>query len=172
MLVFISNILLISLLVIATVTDFRSRRIPNWLTLAGFFLGLLLSVLSAGIPGVFSSIAGAVVGIVIFIPVYALGKMGAGDVKLLAMVGAFLGPVNVLWAALFSLMAGGLLAVGWMIYKAGPRALFYRVMGSVAMARVPGQSVNPNNDYSPLKAKMPFAAAIGAGAIATWFVEL
>lgn len=159
------------LLVVATFTDFRSRRIPNWLILTGLFLGFTFNILSSGIPGVINSFAGAVVGITIFIPIYAVGKMGAGDVKLLAMVGAFLGPMSVLWAVLFSLLAGGVLAVGWMIYKIGPRTLLYRAIGSAAMARVSGQTFPLAEDDSPMKAKMPFAAAIAAGTIVSWFVE-
>ncbi|WP_137885347.1 prepilin peptidase [Pseudomonas sp. 2FE] len=101
-------ILLLGLLVIAVVSDLRHHRIPNLLILLGLALGLAGQAYEGGIGGVGNGLLGLLVGFAVFLPLYALGGMAAGDVKLMAMVGAFLTPHDALWAALFSLIAGGL----------------------------------------------------------------
>ena len=98
-------------LTIATVIDVRSRRIPNELTasLAGIGLGLAIT----GVSGLTwaAALAGFVLGLLLMLPGYALGATGAGDVKLMAAVGAIVGPALVVTAFLFTAVAGGVLAV-------------------------------------------------------------
>ncbi|UVE17096.1 prepilin peptidase [Pseudomonas sp. LS44] len=99
---------LVGLLMIAVVSDLRRHRIPNWLVLLGLVLGLASQAYFAGITGLGNGLLGLLVGFVVFLPLYVLGGMAAGDVKLMAMVGSFLAPGAVLWAAGCSLLAGGL----------------------------------------------------------------
>ncbi|MBS7660799.1 prepilin peptidase [Pseudomonas lalucatii] len=101
-------IVLLGLLGIAVVSDLRRHRIPNFLVALGLALGLAGQAYSGGFGGLGDGTLGLLVGFGVFLPLYALGGMAAGDVKLMAMVGAFLTPSGALWAALFSLMAGGL----------------------------------------------------------------
>jgi prepilin peptidase CpaA len=101
-------IVLLGLLGIAVVTDVRHHRIPNLLILLGLMCALAGQVQIAGLNGLASGALGMLIGFALFLPLYVLGGMAAGDVKLMAMVGAFLSPHEALWAALFSLMAGGL----------------------------------------------------------------
>jgi prepilin peptidase CpaA len=99
---------LLGLLSIAVASDLRRHRIPNLLILLGLVLGLLGQFYVHGIGGVGDGVLGMLIGFAIFLPLYALGGMAAGDVKLMAMVGSFLAPQAALWAALFSLLAGAL----------------------------------------------------------------
>ena len=99
---------LLGLLGIAVVSDLRHHRIPNLLIVLGLVLGLAAQAYSSGVTGVGNGLLGMLIGFGIFLPMYALGGMAAGDVKLMAMVGTFLSPHDALWAALFSLIAGGL----------------------------------------------------------------
>ncbi len=101
-------ILLLGLLGIAVVSDVRRHRIPNFLIALGLVLGLASQAFSAGITGLGDGLLGLLIGFGVFLPLYALGGMAAGDVKLMAMVGSFLAPHPALWTALFSLIAGGL----------------------------------------------------------------
>jgi prepilin peptidase CpaA len=101
-------ILLLGLLGVAVVSDLRRHRIPNWLVLLGIALALVGQVYVSGLVGLGNGALGMLVGFAVFLPLYVLGGMAAGDVKLMAMVGAFLTPQGALWAALFSLIAGGL----------------------------------------------------------------
>jgi prepilin peptidase CpaA len=101
-------IVLLGLLGVAVVNDLRRHRIPNFLVVLGLALGLAGQAYSGGIIGLGDGALGMLIGFGVFLPLYALGGMAAGDVKLMAMVGAFLTPNGALWAALFSLIAGGL----------------------------------------------------------------
>ena len=101
-------ILLLGLLGVAVVSDLRSHRIPNFLVVLGLALGLVGQAYSGGMSGLSEGALGLLIGFGVFLPLYALGGMAAGDVKLMAMVGSFLSPIGALWAALFSLIAGGL----------------------------------------------------------------
>ena len=96
---------------LATIIDIRSRRIPNALTasMTGVGLGLALSGLSGVSPA--ASLAGLVVGLMLMMPGHMMGATGAGDVKLMAAVGAILGIQLVVTAFLFTAIAGGVLAV-------------------------------------------------------------
>ena len=98
-------------LLTATVIDLRSRRIPNELTAAMAGIGLALAVTGTSGVSVGASLAGIVLGLLLMLPGYALGATGAGDVKLMAAVGAIIGPALVLSAFLCTSLAGGVLAV-------------------------------------------------------------
>ena len=101
--------------------DIRSRRIPNRLIVLGSISGLLLHLLLPPGAGLFSSpvgslgivfsLSGFAVGLLILLPFYALHTLGAGDVKLMALVGAFIGPQAVVEATLLTMLCGGLLAL-------------------------------------------------------------
>jgi prepilin peptidase CpaA len=95
----------------ATVVDIRTHRIPNWLTatMAGIGVGLAAS----GTSGVslLASMAGFALGLALMMPGHALGATGAGDVKLMAAVGAMVGPGTVVTAFAFTAIAGGIMAL-------------------------------------------------------------
>jgi prepilin peptidase CpaA len=96
---------------IACVTDLRTRRIPNVLTFGAALAGLLYQFATGGIDGLGQAAAGWLVGAVVFILPFALGGLGGGDVKLLAALGAWLGPGDALWLALYTGVAGGVMAI-------------------------------------------------------------
>jgi len=95
---------------LAAVLDIRSRRIPNALIVAALVLGLGIHVARGGLPGAGLAVGGAVVGGLILFPLYRIRAMGAGDVKLLAALGALVGPQMILWVALYSAIMGGVVA--------------------------------------------------------------
>jgi prepilin peptidase CpaA len=101
-------ILLLGLLVIAVASDLRRHRIPNFLVVLGLILGLASQAYTGGLSGLGDGALGMLIGFGVFLPLYALGGMAAGDVKLMAMVGSFMTPHLALWTAFFSLIAGGL----------------------------------------------------------------
>ena len=107
---------LMALLAIAVTTDVRERRITNRLVVVGLVAGLVGQTWLPGAAGLMIGSAGACVGLLCLLPFYISGGMGAGDVKLMAMCGAFLGPVHVVVAAVASLIIGGALGVGWVFF--------------------------------------------------------
>ncbi len=99
------------LLILACISDLRTRRIPNVLTFSAAAIALVFHFLTGGWSAAGWSLAGCLLGALLFFPMFALGGMGAGDVKLLAAVGAWLGPAQVAMAALATSIAGGVIAL-------------------------------------------------------------
>ena len=96
---------------VAAVWDLKTRRIPNVLTFGGALAAVVVHAYYGGWTGTGWSVAGWLVGIAFFFPLFVLGGMGAGDVKLLAVIGAWLGPGPTVWVALFSAIAGGVMGL-------------------------------------------------------------
>jgi prepilin peptidase CpaA len=105
------NIFVGTVLALACVSDLRTRRIPNVLTVSAALGALLFHLATGGWAAAGWSLAGLLVGALLFFPMFALRGMGAGDVKLLAAVGAWLGPGQVAIVALATSIAGGVIAV-------------------------------------------------------------
>jgi prepilin peptidase CpaA len=101
----------IALAAVAAVWDLRVRRIPNFLTFGAAAAAIIAHGAVSGLSGAGWATAGLLVGLVFFFPLFALGGMGAGDVKLVAALGAWLGPASAAWLALFSFIAGGILGL-------------------------------------------------------------
>jgi prepilin peptidase CpaA len=95
---------------IAAVADVWSRRIPNWLTFGALIIGVLLNSWLHGVEGAVAAIAGAALGILSLLPFYALGVLGAGDVKLLGGLGAVLGPQALVSVLVYAALAGGVMS--------------------------------------------------------------
>lgn len=122
-------------LVTAIGTDLRSSRIPNWLTFSAMAFALVGHVWLGGMPAMMFSLAGLAAGLGLFVIPYALGGIGAGDVKLMAAIGAIVGPYDAFLSGLLAIMIGGAYAVGAMCYQWGfsttGRKLFSAAQGAV-----------------------------------------
>lgn len=121
--------LLIALLAIGACIDIRTYRIPNWLTFGGTAFALVYSVAVPFSPGhgFLWAIGGLTAGLFIMLPLYAMRVMGAGDVKLMAMAGAFLGTTDVFSAAVSTFIAGGVAAILFAVH----RRVFRQMMGNI-----------------------------------------
>jgi len=158
-------VLLLSVLCIAVWTDMRRHRIPNWLTGGGMILALVMSLSSISSIPPTQFLLGSLVGLLIYLPLYSFGKMGAGDVKLMAFCGSLLGLEGVLWTAFLSTLAGGILATVWLLYHAGVRELFYRALAVTTLVSAKGSSAAlQDSEGSLMKTKLPYASAILCGA--------
>jgi prepilin peptidase CpaA len=134
------EVVLTLMVIAAAVSDLRTRRIPNWIPVSGAALGFALHVWTGGPWGAISSVAGAALGLGIFITLYIAGGMGAGDVKLFSAVGAIVGPHALVYVFIFTGLLGGIAAVV-MIFRGRRRmpygpfiaagALVYLLSGSV-----------------------------------------
>jgi prepilin peptidase CpaA len=105
------NIFVGILLALACLSDLRTRRIPNVLTISAAASAVLFHLATGGWSAAGWSVAGLFLGAALFFPMFALRGMGAGDVKLLAAIGAWLGPGQVAIVALATSIAGGVIAV-------------------------------------------------------------
>jgi len=103
--------LLVAVLIEAAIIDGRLLKVPNWLTFHLAAGGLAYWAVTAGWSGLATSVVGLIVGLALLLPLYAIGGMGAGDVKLLAGVGAWVGPGVTLGAFVVSAVIGGLIGL-------------------------------------------------------------
>jgi prepilin peptidase CpaA len=155
---------------VGAVIDLRTRRLPNELTFGAAALALVVSFATGGWQGLGLSAAGWAIGIALFLPIYVLGGMGAGDVKLLGAVGAWLGPVGAIWSGLFSVIAGGVLALLIGIRHRYLGTAFRNLWGLLVFWRLAGVQPLPGltiqESHGP---KLAYGVAIAAGTAVTVF---
>ena len=108
----IPGIVAVTVSLVACVTDVRSARIPNMLTFTAAAAAVVFHLIVGGPRAGAASVAGWFVGVLLYAPFFIIGVRGAGDAKLLAAVGAWLGPWLTLFVALYTSLAGGVMAVG------------------------------------------------------------
>jgi prepilin peptidase CpaA len=109
--------LLGAVLVVAAVIDGWKLRVPNWITFPLIIGGWVYSTVYFGWPGLAWSVLGTVVGLALLLPAYAIGGMGAGDVKLLAGIGAWAWSLATLYAFCVSALVGGGIALGMVLWR-------------------------------------------------------
>jgi prepilin peptidase CpaA len=123
---------------VACVLDVRTRRIPNVLTLGAAAVALGFHASAGGASAFGTSVVGWLFGMACFFPFFALGGLGAGDVKLLGAFGAWLGPADVAGVAVFSAIAGAALACASVVATGYARQAFHNVWGLLCFWRVMG----------------------------------
>jgi prepilin peptidase CpaA len=173
----VNTVILVALIVAALYFDLTKKRIPNFLTFPAILWGLVSHTAAGGLSGFWFSFTGLLVGLAIFFIPFAMGGMGAGDVKLLGAVGALQGWQFVLSAALLTALAGGVMALVYLIatgrllrvLKKGAgfllapffSFLYYRIRldffnrASIFFATHPPEEKEP--------ARMPYGLAIAVG---------
>jgi prepilin peptidase CpaA len=105
------NALTLTIATCACITDLRSRRIPNVLTFGAAAAAAAYHFATGGSHALGLTAAGWVVGLLVFIVPFALRGLGGGDVKLLAALGAWLGPTDIVWLAVYTAIAGAVMAL-------------------------------------------------------------
>jgi prepilin peptidase CpaA len=162
---------LTALLVVAAVVDWRTLRIPNWLTVGGLAYALAYNGLMARGPdgGLGWALAGMGVGLAILLPLYVFRILGAGDVKLMAMVGAFVGASVTLQALLFTLAVGGIAAVAYAAWHGAAMRMARNtgaIVQSLAVAAAAGMRPAAPLPRGASVGKMPYGVSICLGTIA------
>lgn len=162
---------LIALLLIAAVIDIKTGRIPNWLVFGGALYALVYNTMSplyARDIGILFALGGLAVGLVALLPAYLFRVMGAGDVKLMAMVGAFIGAWATVGAVLATLVAGGVLALALAMW-AGRTVRLLRNVAAVSRGTMVTMATGIGGlavHAGPSAGKMPYGVAIAVGTIA------
>jgi prepilin peptidase CpaA len=156
------------LLLVAALWDARERRIPNQLTLGSAIVGLALNGLLYGTDGLLSATKGWGLGLVLLLILWLVGAMGAGDVKLLAAVGALMGPVFVINTFLWMGLAGGVLAIAISLQRRQLRvamtSLFVQLNSLLVLHQVP----KPESPKTSQR-ELPYGVAIAIGGLAALF---
>ena len=170
--------LLIFLLVMSVYHDYTSQKIPNKITFPAFLSGVLLSTIFFGIQGFMNSVVGFLVGFLVLLLPFILGGMGAGDVKLMAAIGAIKGAQFVLMTFIYTAIVGGVIAILYSVYKRGfvisfklfsgfilapVLRFFYRTTGQKKLIKWYGDI--KKNEMNSDKIYIPYAIPISIGAL-------
>lgn len=168
------TLVLFALLMAAAVHDVRSYRIPNWLTGGGLAFALIYTAL---VPPVYNAAwtwapAGMLLGFATLLPLYLLRAMGAGDVKLMAMTGAFLGLQGTVFALLFTFVMAGLAAFAYAAWHGVTKRMLgntRQVLNELALAGIggtrPALALQPGQSVG----KLAYGVSIAGGTIASVF---
>jgi prepilin peptidase CpaA len=163
------RILLLLLVVVASFFDIRKHRIPNWLSLAGVVLAVALNTFLFEVVGLWYSLKGLGLAFAIYFVLYLLRGMGAGDVKLMAAVGAAVGPFNWLGILFLTAVIGGIAALVLAGSKGRMRRTFvnmWLLLLSLRHGRAPYRD-NPALDVgSEMALRLPHGVVIAGGTLA------
>ncbi len=151
---------------LAAAFDIRSRRIPNWLVLAGLVAGILWNVYAGGLPGLKHASAGLGIGFVLYFPLYLLRARGAGDVKLLAAIGAITGPSGCFWIFVYTAIGGGVVALIWVLLRGEGRRAWFNVawiLRDLVRLKAPHRSSPELDVRSSAGLRIPHAPLLALG---------
>lgn len=165
---------LIVLLLLASVYDLRQRRIPNRLLAGGLIGAIVLHLFVGNAASLLTTLlAGFGTGLLMFLPLYLLGGMAAGDVKLMATVGAYLGPNFAFQASLATYVCGGVLALAIVLFQRRAREAFANA-GTLLhplLLRFYGVRITSQNEPIVSVGGMPYAVAITAGTLIVLWIR-
>ena len=166
---YFSDYLLILLLIICVLTDIKSRRVYNKVLLPFLIVSLAAGFITGGWTLLLESVKGFILGLVILIIPFSKGGIGAGDVKLLAVIGGIKGPVFVIYVFLAGALAGGLLALGFLAASGQLLATLARLLQTFLslMGRY-GVVIRTDPENEAKAVYFPYTLAIGAGVIAVY----
>jgi prepilin peptidase CpaA len=157
-------------LAVATFTDLRSRRIPNWLVLPFLVLGISVSAWLHGWHGLGQSFEGLGLGLLLYGFLFWMGGMGAGDVKLCAAIGAWIGPGQLFIALVITGLVGGVMVLCWALFGGFLNDLFIGTSSLVFGTTEHGPFRDPEMVLAnPRRRKMPYAPAIAIGTLISFF---
>ncbi|MDP4162006.1 MAG: prepilin peptidase [Bacillota bacterium] len=159
-----TNFLLFSLLTICVFTDIKERKIYNSILFPFLCAAWILHVVIAGETGLKETLLGTAVGLCILLIPYLLGGMGAGDVKLLAVIGAIKGMDFVLMASVYMAFTGGGMAILILLFRKGVRARMMQIMYVLHGLRN-GVKTPMLSEKEGIKTTYPYGIAIALGAI-------
>ena len=149
----------------AGITDWRSRRIPNWLTVSGLVAGIAVNTLLFRWSGLKSALLGAALGLGLLLPFVLLRALGAGDWKLAGALGACVGPRELVAILMGTILVAGIMALIVVIWK---RRLWQtlrnigHMLAAFVHVRMPGSEVSLD---SPQSTKIPFGVAMAAAVV-------
>jgi len=150
---------------IAATTDWRSRRIPNWLTVSGAAVGIAVNTIYYRWPGLKAALLGMGVGLAILLPFVLIRSLGAGDWKLAGALGACLGPRPLFAVLIAAILVAGVMALALIIYTGRLKKTLLNIAHIVAALftlRLPGAEVSLDN---PQSTKIPFGVALALATI-------
>lgn len=126
-----SNVILLLLIIISGLYDIKERKIPNTITFTGIFIGIIFNIVTEGWMGLLQGILGLLAGLAIFFLPFAMGGMGAGDVKLMGAIGSLMGWKFSMMTAFYSAIVGWIMVLIYLLYIGKLRDTLKRMMYSL-----------------------------------------
>ncbi len=165
-----AGVVFTTILVIAAIGDLRTRRISNRTVALLGLLGFAFSISASPVLGGLRDAGGGfLVGLACWLPFYVFGWLGAGDVKLYAAAGAWLGPLAAVEGALVGALFGAGLSILWMVKSRGLK----NTVDTIGLAAGSPGILSPGTSEKPDHATLPYGIAIAFGAIwAAWMPQL
>jgi prepilin peptidase CpaA len=158
--------------IVASVYDIRTRRVPNLLTFGVAAVALAYYFAVGGVSWLGWSAGGWLMAVALFFPFFALGGLGAGDVKLLGAFGAWLGPAGAVYLAFFTGLAGGVMALLVVLARGRVARTFSNLWTLVLFWRVAGLQPMPSLTLeSSVGPRLAYALPIAAGALTTLWLK-
>lgn len=164
----LADVVLVGLLCAAAWLDIRSHRVPNRLTLAGLVAALALRA-PLGVDAILTGVEGCAIALAVAVVFFALGAVGGGDAKLLAMVGAFLGLGPLPGALAYIVLLGALMALVVMARRGLLLLLFMNTMDLFRSKHLVARSGDVRTLEAPGAQTIPYAVPIAAGTLMWWF---
>ncbi len=150
----------------AAVLDVQQHRIPNWLTYPGIISGVVLRGVLLGWKAAIGALAGCLLAGGVFLLFYAVHAMGAGDVKLAAAIGSWLGPGDAVVMLSATALCGGVLAIVYAVYRHRIRATVMNLGAVLRFHAWAGVRAHPElNLDNPVALRLPYGLAIAAGTL-------
>jgi prepilin peptidase CpaA len=148
--------------IVAGVLDWRYRRIPNWLTVSGFVVGVAVNTICCGWPGLKAALLGSLLGLGLLLPFVLIRSLGAGDWKLAGALGACVGPEQMLSVLMGTILVAGVMALAVVIWSGRLKQTLLNIahlLAALVSLRMPGREVSLDD---PKSTKIPFGVAMAA----------
>jgi prepilin peptidase CpaA len=161
-----------AVLIAAAIIDGIQLRVPNWITFPFILTGWIYSGVTTGWDGLQLSLLGTVIGLGLLLPAYCIGGMGAGDVKLLAGVGAWMHGTNTFYAFAFSAVVGAVLALAMVLYRRAfhkHAAQFWVILQEIMTIKDPNQLAELAAQRKSSMLLLPYGIPIAIGSIMYFF---
>jgi prepilin peptidase CpaA len=153
--------------------DWRTRRIPNWLTVSGAVIGIGVHTVLSGRPGLDMALEGMILALISLLPLVLVRAMGAGDWKLMGALGAILGPVMMLVALVGAIFVSGIMALVVIVRAKRVKDTFTNIWVLVQGFLSFGLRTNPMISLdNPDLIKLPFGVAVGVVTVLCFLATL
>ncbi len=159
-------------LVVAAIIDGRELKVPNWITFPMVASGWVYSATLSAYPGwegLVYSLIGTAIGLGLLLPAYAIGGMGAGDVKLMAGIGAWLWGTVTAYAFAVSAVVGGVIAIGMILWQKRwdkHQGQFWFILNEIMTVKDPEKLAEIAADRKPTMMLLPYGIPMAIGSIA------
>lgn len=164
----ILNVIFAGLIITAVIFDLKERRIPNWIIITGLAAVLLYHLILGNYNALWTSLNGLMAGILLLIIPFLAGGIGAGDVKLLGMVGAFKGTVFVFNSFIWMALIGGIIAVILLIKQHRFTDCLARLGRGLLLFKSGAVKVSDTFSKKEFSSYFPYGVAIALGVLAAF----